>query len=940
MTPPRYLVGIDLGTTHTVVAYTPLDQELETSPIHIFPIDQLIAPGEVARRPLLPSFRYHPAKDEIPLSELDLPWQTEFVDGDLSTVIIGELARELGAKVEGRQVVSAKSWLSHTGVDRHEPILPWGAKNGIPKISPVIASASYLNYVRQAWNYHHPEAPLEQQEVVVTVPASFDESARALTLEAATLAKLTNIHLLEEPQAVCYDWYAKNKDNADQLLKSIPLLMVCDVGGGTTDLSLIKVSSQDGKLALDRIGVGDHLMLGGDNFDLALAHVAEQRLSGEQKRLSTAGLSKLIQQTRKVKEKLLSNNAPESAKVTVLGSGSRLIGGAKSTDISQQEVHDIALNGFFPITDFDNQPNQRQAAVMEFGLPYAADPAISKHLAQFIALHQNVCKEAISTTPEHEQIVIPNGLLLNGGVFNSPQLTQRIQDLFQHWSDQPLQTLSNPHPDLSVAYGAVAYAKARHGAQLKIGGGSARSFFLILDNKRKQKQGICLLPKGTEETQEQTLAHRKFALTLGEPVRFNLVSTSDDCASTVGNIIDIPEEGFITLPPFIATLDSDRDRSTLAENQKDREEVTLACQLTEVGTLQVDCVSINNPDQRWRVEFAIRRDLAKLRQHNDNSTLAESALPARIDEAIDLIKTAYGSSKNNDETIIKTLNKRLDKILGKRDLWETPCLRELATALLESRKRRRRSDLHERTWFKLAGFCLRPGFGDPADEWRMSQVWGLNQQGIQFDTNPQTWGDWWNFWRRVAGGLNQQQQLVIFKEIAKYINPSALKNPKLAKELQERNYEDMVKLAASLEHLPFENKLQLIEWLFGRLEKPQHAQAHWWAIGRIATRSPFYGSAHNLLTAEHISYCLPELMEFDWKSDPSIAFAAVMMTRMTGDRTLDLEDDQRQLVIDKLKASKVPASWIEMVSTVKILTESETKRVFGDALPNGLRLIG
>lgn len=941
MSSPRYLVGIDLGTTHTVVAYTPISDDLESSPIKIFEIDQLIAPGEVARKPLLPSFRYHPADGEIDPSQLVLPWDNTPVRGDIPHAIIGDFARELGAKVEGRQVVSAKSWLSHTGVDRNEPILPWSANTSVQKVSPVVASASYLNHVRQAWDYHHPDAKLNRQEVVITVPASFDESARALTLEASAMAGLTNILLLEEPQAVCYDWYAQNKSQAEHLLQDIPLLMVCDVGGGTTDLSLIKVGTKAGKLTLDRIGVGDHLMLGGDNIDLALAHLAEKRLHGDSKKLSAAGLSKLIQQTRKVKEHLLSGNAPESANITMLGSGSRLIGGAKSVALTRDEVHGVALDGFFPRTAFSDQPAHRQAAVVEFGLPYAADPAISKHLAQFISLHDSVCRESLREKGielSNGQPAIPAAVILNGGVFNSPLLSERVLKNFSAWRGDTVTELENPHPDLAVAFGAVAYAKARHGAQLKIGGGSARSFFLVLDDKKKDRQGLCLLPKGLDEGTEIRLKDRKFALTLGEPVRFNLVSSTDDQHTQAGKLYPIDHESFVSLPPFIATLDSERDRSELAANQKDREEVTLACQLTEVGTLQLECVSTQDDTKRWKVEFAIRKDLAKLNQ-SGHANLAESGVPAKMDDAVALIKQVYGgSTKTADPKAIKTINKQLEKLLGKRDSWETPCLRELANALLDSRKRRRRSDLHERNWLKLAGFTMRPGFGYPSDEWRMEQIWSLYQHGIQFD-NPKTWSDWWTFWRRVAGGLTQEQQKLIFKEIAKYINPSALRNSKLAKEMQDRSYEDMVRLAASLENLPFEYKLQLIEWLFGRLQKPQFAQAHWWAIGRIATRSPFYGSAHNLLTPQHVAYCLPELMELDWRNDSNIAFAAVMMCRMTGDRALDVDDESRQAVLEKLKLSKVPESWIEMVSSVKMLTESETKRVFGDALPAGLRLL-
>lgn len=939
MSSPRYLVGIDLGTTHTVVAYCPITSDLQHETVKIFDIDQLIAPGEVARKPLLPSFRYHPTSGEIAPDLCVLPWDNNPVNGDFPEALIGEYARELGAKVEGRQVTSAKSWLSHTGVDRNQPILPWAASSGVQKVSPVIASASYLNHVRQCWDYHHPQDKLAHQDVVITIPASFDESARALTVEAARLAGLSHMVLLEEPQAVCYDWYSRHHNEAETLLQDIPLLMVCDIGGGTTDLSLIKVSYQNERLKLDRIGVGDHLMLGGDNLDLALAHQAENNLYTGGKRLSAAGLSKLIQQTRRAKEQLLAEHAPDQVNVTLLGSGSKLIGGSRSAVLTQAQVSHIALDGFFPVSAFDEHPSQRQSAVVEFGLPYASDPAISRHLAHFISEHHAACRDALGLTEASNDAsikAIPPAILLNGGVFNSPVLSDRIQAIFAHWKGASVTCLDNPHPDLAVAYGAVAYAKARHGAQLKIGGGSARSFFLDLHTQAAHS-GICLLPRGTEEGVEVALSDRKFALTLGEPVRFDLYASSDDTPISAGDILPLDKPHMTSLPPFVITLDSETDRESLAANQKDRVDVTLACQLTEVGTLQLECVSADRPGKRWQVEFSVRKTAAV-----DNAPDASEDMPhpSALQSARIAIQKAYGGSKKHaDEKPVKTLRSDLEKYLGKREDWEMPALRALADTLLDSKKRRRRSAVHERNWLKLTGYTLRPGFGDPVDDWRMNQVWALYQHNLQFHQSAQSWNDWWIFWRRVAGGLDQVQQEIIYKDIAKYINPSAARNSKLAKEMQERGYEQMVRLAASLEHIAFEKKLQLIEWLFSRLQKPQFAQAHWWAIGRIGSRFPLYGSRHNLLTAQHISYCLPELLDSDWKNEPDIALAAVMMCRKTGDRTLDIDDELRRKVISKLQASKAPERWIDMVAEHKVLTQEENQRVYGDSLPTGLILL-
>ncbi|BCL69484.1 molecular chaperone DnaK [Vibrio nigripulchritudo] len=933
MASPRFLVGIDLGTTNTVVAFCEITDNLEQSEVNLFDIDQLIGPGEVVRKPLLPSFRYHPAEGQIALSDLTLPWEPQPVDGDVPNTIVGEWARELGAKVEGRQVSSAKSWLSHQAVDRRSEILPWAGASDVEKVSPLIASASYLNHIRQSWNHRNPGNKLEDQDVVVTVPASFDETARKLTLEAAELAGLKKIVLLEEPQAVCYDWYARHQKTASDELKHLPLILVCDVGGGTTDLSLIEAKFESSELSLDRIGVGEHLMLGGDNLDLALAHLAEQRFN-QTKKLNAASLTKLIQQTRKAKENLLSANAPEDVKITMLGSGSKLLGGTKSVQLSKQEVHQIALDGFFPLSDFSQTPDKRRSAVVEFGLPYVADPAVSKHVAEFLTQHQQVSHAALNS--EHkDQPAIPVGLLLNGGVFNSELVTERITQLLETWKGSPITVLDNPHPDWSVALGAVAFGKARRGAQLKIGGGAARSYFLHLQEKNKMGKALCLLAKGTEEGHEIRLSGRRFSLTLGEPVRFNLLTSTQDSlgnntAIQNGVMADIDPDLFKPLPPYISTLEG--DGAELHANQKERVEVQLACQLTEVGTLKMECVSTEDESKRWELEFEVRNQQAEEQE--------EAKLNPRLNECKELITRIYSANKKSaDSKEIKTLPKDLEKKLGKREEWDFPTLRQLFDAFSQGRKRRRRSEQHEKNWLRLAGFTLRPGFGDATDSWRVEQIWSLYQQGIQFK-NHQGWTDWWVFWRRVAGGLNQEQQETILADIAKYLHPGAMKNPQSARAAQDMGYESMVRLSASLENLDVEDKVLLSTWYLSKaINHTQFEQAHWWALGRLASRTPLYGSQHNVVPREQVEQWLPKLLDLEWYKEPMIPFAVVMMCRKTGDRLFDVSDDYREQVLEKLKQSKVPESWVSLVEEVKELSQSESKRVFGDALPSGLTLV-
>ncbi|HCG7992339.1 TPA: hsp70 family protein [Vibrio parahaemolyticus] len=933
MASPRFLVGIDLGTTNTVVAYCEITDNLEQSEVSLFDIDQLIGPGEVVRKPLLPSFRYHPAVGQISPSDLTFPWDNEPVAGDINNVIVGEWARELGAKVEGRQVSSAKSWLSHQAVDRNSDILPWAGAQDVDKVSPVIASASYLNHIRQAWNYRHPSNKLEDQDVVVTVPASFDETARKLTLEAAELAGLKKIVLLEEPQAVCYDWYARHQQTAADELKDLPLILVCDVGGGTTDLSLIEAKFTHDDLALDRIGVGEHLMLGGDNLDLALAHLAESRFN-QNKKLTAASLTKLIQQTRKAKENLLSTSAPDEVKITMLGSGSKLLRGTKSIALSKQEVHQIALDDFFPLSDFSEVPDKRRSAVVEFGLPYVADPAVSKHVAEFLTQHQQVARAALGIEDD-KQNAIPVGLLLNGGVFNSDLVTERVTTLLSDWRGAPVTVLDNPHPDWSVALGAVAFGKARRGAQLKIGGGAARSYFLHLQEKNKMGKALCLLAKGTEEGHEIRLSGRRFSLTLGEPVRFNLLTSTHDTltnntAIQNGVMVDVDPDLFAPLPPYITTLEG--EGAELQANQKERVEVQLACQLTEVGTLKMECVSAEDDSKRWELEFEVRN-----KQTDDSEQVK---LHPKLNECKELIARLYsGNKKSAEGNEIKTLAKDLEKKLGKRDEWDFTTLRQLFDTFAQGRKRRRRSEQHEKNWLRLAGFALRPGFGDPTDSWRIEQVWGLYQQNIQFK-NHQGWTDWWVFWRRIAGGLSQEQQETILADIAKYLHPGAMKNPQSAKAAQEMGYESMVRLSASLEHLEVEDKVLLATWFLSKaINQNQFEQAHWWAMGRLASRTPLYGSQHNVIPREQAEQWLPKLLEQNWLKEPMIAFAAVMICRKTGDRLFDISDDYREQVLTKLKQSKVPESWVSLVEEVKELSESESKRVFGDALPSGLTLV-
>lgn len=932
-----YLVGIDLGTTHTVVSYLAISSEMQPQQRRIFEIEQLVAPGEVAALPLLPSFRYHPLDGEIASSDCQLPWGdglSALIDG-VPAGIIGHWARDLGARVDGRQVVSAKSWLSHPQVDRREAILPWGGCDDVVKISPLHASASYLAYVRAAWNHRCPDAPLEQQDVVITVPASFDEMARALTLEAATLAGLQGIHLLEEPQAVCYDWMSRQSDAAETMGDARHLL-VCDVGGGTTDLSLIKMQRQpSGEVEWARVAVGDHLMLGGDNIDLALAHVCEQRLQLG-KALSAAQLSQLIQQTRVAKERLLSSDAPEQVTVTLLGSGARLIGGAKRCELRQSDIQQIALDGFLPLSAVDELPAKRRSAVVEFGLPYASDPAISRHLAAFLAQQQSQLQSQPQSQLQSQrqgddsERVWPDALLLNGGVFNSPRLVARLQQLLGSWrGDEALLTLDNSHPDLAVAQGAVAYAMARRGSQQRIRSGAARAYFLAVERSGEDEDNtlICLLPRGTDEEQEIKLDGRRFLLTLDRPVRFDVYYSNVSEAKEIGSLSPLSDE-YSPLPPLVAALSADDDKA-----QEPQVAVELVCKLTEVGTLQLVCQHCDS-DRRWNVEFQVRDSEAAV------SHLSAEKLPDGWDAARERLLLIFGKSKQKvDPKAVKNLRHELEKLLGKRDQWSLPLLRAIFDQLLEGMEQRKRSQAHERVWLNLVGYCLRPGFGDPADDWRIAKLIALWDEGLHYDRETQSWIDWWTLWRRVAGGLASAQQVAVYDTIKPFLDPAALQSRKRQAEAKLKSYEDMVKLAGSLEHLPQPTKIELGGWLLKRLKKPSETQTSWWALGRLGSREPFHGGIHEVVSADDVRPWLQAVLAENWKKNTQAAFAGVMMARQSGDRSRDLDPSERQTVVSRLQQDKCPDSWVALVESGEAVDEQESRRIFGEALPAGLQLI-
>ncbi|MGQ0504898.1 MAG: Hsp70 family protein [Myxococcaceae bacterium] len=916
-----HIVGIDLGTTHCALAS--VDPALgANAPITDFPVPQLVRPGELAPRTLLPSCVYLPGDHELAAGALSLPWDPN------RNFAVGELARWQGARVPGRLVASAKSWLCHPGVDRQAAILPWGAPPEVAKISPVDASAKLLAHLAETWNAAHPAAPLADQEVVITVPASFDEAARALTVSAARSVGLQKLTLLEEPQAALYDFTARHRSNRTRPLEGIRLVLVVDVGGGTTDFTLVWVEALPEGPALKRLAVGDHLMLGGDNMDAAVAKRLEEKWEG--RRLSAAQWTQLVQAARTAKEALLSSQPPEKHGVSLVTEGSKLLGGSLSAELSREEVETLVVEGFFPASDTPESPRRSgRMALVQLGLPYASDPAITRHLAGFLRAHARSGFTALGVeNPAADALPRPDAILLNGGVFNSPRLTQRLVDVVSRWWPQsPRICLLEHHAlDRAVARGAAYYGLTRRGLGRRISGGAARAYYVGLEGLEGSNQVVCLIPRGFEEGEAVELKDRSFTLTLGRPVQFQLYSTTADRIDKPGDV-GARDEDFVALPPIHTLLRS-------ADSKREAIPVHLKTGLTEIGTLELFCVA-DTGDERWRLEFGLRG------AHGNDRIAVTESMPASFSAAVEQVQRAFGSKPLPvGPKDVKQLSRNLEKALGPRETWRVPMLRELWTALFAGVSKRRRSSDHERVSFALLGYSLRPGFGYPLDEWRCSETFRLFKEGVQAHQEKPVWIEFWVMWRRIAGGLSEDAQRELWAylspQLERRLNPDVVHKTKL-KGVQPEGLDEMVRAAASLEHLEPTEKEVLGTWIAQRLR--ESAGGPWtWCLGRLGARVPLYGSSHRTLAPEVVSPWLELLLDLGLGKIDGAPFAAAQLARLTGDRTRDLEPELRERTLAALAAVKAPDGWLQLVREVTVLSAADEARALGDTLPVGLSL--
>ncbi|MGE0869653.1 MAG: Hsp70 family protein [Kofleriaceae bacterium] len=932
--PARYLIGIDLGTTNSAVAY--VDSAAADPRVRVFEVPQLVAPGEVAPRRQLPSFVYLAGEIDLARHETALPWRpvtAERTDPQAAISselrpVVGELARGQGARMASRMIASAKSWLCHAKVDRNAAILPWGDSDG-PKLSPVAAQALVLAHIREAWDHAHPDAPFIDQEVLVTVPASFDEAARELTLQAAAKAGFPPIVLLEEPQAAFYAWIDNARGNKG--LAAGERILVFDVGGGTTDFTLIEVDP-DGN-GFTRTAVGDHLLLGGDNLDLTLAKIVEQRMVAKTgKKLDALQWHGLVHACRLAKETLLGDDPPESAPIVVQSRGAKLIGGTLRDEVTRAELHAVLFDGFFPIVTRDAPIQRGRGGLQEFGLPYASDPAITRHLATFLARHEASTVHAV---------------LFNGGAMTPSSLRDRVLDQIGQWSGSRPRELPAAMPEMAVAQGAAYYGLVRRGLATRIKGGTARAFYVGVDASGARRRiptteagggieparfAVCLAPPGLEDGARVQL-ERDFKLVTNRPVSFRLYSstTRDDRPGALVPVGDgVPqtvEDGsdLLELPPIVTVLRA-RGRSEVT--------VRMEVHITELGALELYCVDREPPHETWKLAFDMRSGGVAPTEQD-----AEAAAPHPGTDVAKLrIQTAFKTGEG-----LATLTRDLETLFEtRRDDWSMMTARALFDALVEVAGERKKSADHEQRWLNLAGFLLRPGTGAPLDAWRARVMWGVFNEGLAFPRSEPGKLAWWIVWRRIAGGLAKGQQDQFYDRLAKLLLPSPLQAKKIAEaKPSKQELAEIWRVVASLERLAVPHKVKLGDELVRRLEtrKGREDPVHLWALSRVGARVPLYGPLNAVVPPSKIKGWLEPLLGWDWPQPDKTAFALAQLGRRTGDRARDLDDATRAKLAAAVRAMPGGDRAAILVDQVVALEAREELVALGDTLPAGLRLV-
>lgn len=936
----RYIVGIDLGTTNCAVAF--VDTTLTKPRVATFQVEQMVDWSSVEARDTLPSFHYQLTSQE------STSVKNRWIAGTKNPFVVGMLARDRGLQMPGRQIASAKSWLCHPGIDRTAPILPWHGDEDVETFSPVEASAAYLRHIREAWDLKYKSFPLAEQDVVVTLPASFDEVARELTIEAAKLAGLPRIFLLEEPQAAFYAWLDRHGEDWSQFIKAGESVLVCDIGGGTTDLTLIRVKAGNEGAAsstidsnaqrLHRVAVGQHLILGGDNLDLALAKAAEGKLLNDPKgQLAPRDWDALRLNCRVAKEVLLGEHPPESHVITLVGSGSRLLSQSKSVTIDRDLVKTTLLDGFFPMADLQDRPIQAASGFQEFGLPYAADPAVTKHLASFLWEHRNAGRDEEEVQKKSPlELARPDFILFNGGVLEASQIRERLLDQIGSWfasttsdPDWKPRQLEGNRLDLAVAQGAAYFGLVRRGQGVRIDASLARSYYLCISED--PPQAMCLVPGDARPGDRFRLSEHPFELMLGQPVQFPLLVSSIQLADPAGTILPIDAQHMTPMPSIRTVLELPKSR------RAEKARVIVEAELTEIGTLQLAC-ALEDGSHRWKLDFDIRSAVETDRAaHEGQAEAAGIVDQSTIDAACDVLDRAFGKERSIEPN--QVMKRLADATEISRSQWRPSLLRAMWSKLIELDEGRRISAVHEARWLNLLGYCLRPGYGFAADDWRVATTWRKVQGKLQFKSAANA-SEAIILWRRIAGGFTAGQQKALFQEIVPRLKGLLLPDVKGPSNLATNEAVELLRLAGSLELLSGSDRGQLGRWCVTGLKRKKLEplySAMLWVIGRVGARVPMYGPIHQLIPISQVESWIESIIDLPVSSS-DLGFALLLLARRTGDRYRDLSDAARQRVLTWMEKNEVAEGTIQLVREVGELSDQQRSSMAGEALPLGLRL--
>jgi molecular chaperone DnaK (HSP70) len=911
-------IGIDLGTTNSALAWAE-----SRGPVRIFDVPQLVAPGEIGRQAALPSFLYFPTNAERESGIARLPWAAD------ADAIVGVLARDHGALVPGRLVSSAKSWLSNALVDRTAALLPWGVEGG-PRISPVDASTRVLAHLRDAWNQVHAAegAPLriENSSIVVTVPASFDEEARELTVQAARAAGFEKLRLLEEPLAALYAWIAAHRASLPQLISANALILVCDVGGGTTDFSLIRASDERGELTFERIAIGEHLLLGGDNLDLALAAAVEQKF-GAGVKLTLAQRQTLRRKCSAAKEQLLADPERSAVQITVLGAGRGVVGGGMTAQLTRDEVIHALTSGFLPLTARDDLPaRDRRAGLRELGLPYESEPAITKHLAAFL---DRAARQSGS------EAVKPTAVLFNGGFFTPPVARERLLEALASWFGERPDVLESPHPESAVAVGAAFYGRLlQHpGAakRLLIKAGSARTYYIGVTADDSARTAVCVMPRGTQEGTRHEL-DREFTVVTNQPAAFTLYSSTDRHES-LGDIVSFGEGDEVRRHAPLTTA--------LRYGKRSRKEplaVRLTAALTETGTLELWCES-RATEHRWKLAFNLRAfeadPLDDAIEPADAPTAQTSVIVSEdaIARAHQSIRNVFGSGAQ-EGAAPDALVGELENALGhEKGAWPLEAIRRLADLLLELAPGRTKSAAHEIRWLNLTGFCIRPGFGSSADAWRMTELRKVYAAGLAFPKEIQNQVEWLVLWQRTSAGFTAGQQRELAQRVSGGLGLGQRKPSRLNPQIERESW----RLLGGLERLDAGQRTKLGEELLARLRRDARNSAGLWALSRFGARAPLYGPLNTVVAPDVAERWIDALLGFKGMSADLVS-AILLIGARTGDPARDISTDVANRTFGRLKDLGIDAELLRGLREAIPQDRADTGRVFGESLPEGLRL--